>query len=142
MLMAMELRELRALLAVARTGSFTAAASDLGYTQSAVSQQIAQLETEVGLRLVERRPVRLTPPGERLAEHAARILLRVDVARSELVHLDAGTVVVRVVACPLAAPGLLATALTGLRATRPALGVPVRTVDASDAVAEVAAGRA
>ncbi|MFL5893683.1 MAG: LysR family transcriptional regulator, partial [Thermoleophilaceae bacterium] len=50
----MELRQLLALRAIAREGSFAAAAASLGYTQSAISQQIAGLERAVGHRLVER----------------------------------------------------------------------------------------
>src|SRR2546423_13728784 len=65
-----ELRHLTALEAVSRTGSFGRAAKSLGYTQSAVSQQIAALERIVGARLVERpggpRPVSLTEAGEPL----------------------------------------------------------------------------
>jgi DNA-binding transcriptional LysR family regulator len=138
----MEVRDLRALLAVVRTGSFTAAAADLGYTQSAVSQQISSLEAEVGHRLLERRPVRPTAAGERLAEHAARILLRLDVARSELTHLASQPVEVRVVVCPLAATAVLASALRELRATAPTLRVRVRTGTPRGAVAALAAGDA
>jgi DNA-binding transcriptional LysR family regulator len=136
-----EIRDLRALVAVVRSGSFTAAASELGYTQSAISQQIAALEAELGHRLLLRRPVRPTPAGERLAEHAVRILLRLEVARSELTHLDQGPVEIRVAVCPLAAPELLAAALRELRATNPRLQVTVRSVDRRAAVADVASGR-
>jgi len=136
----MELRDLRAVLAVVRAGSFTGAAAELGYTQSAVSQQIATLEAELGHRLFDRRPVRPTPAGERLAEHAARILLRVDVARSELAHLAQAPVELRVGVCPLAVPGLVAAALRELRVEQPTVRVTIRSIDASSAVAEVAAG--
>ncbi len=83
-----ELRDLRTLVTVVRTRSFTAAATELGYTQSAVSQQIRSLEQEVGRPLLNRRPVRPTPAGARLIEHANRILTRLDVARSELAGID------------------------------------------------------
>lgn len=136
----MEIRDLKALLAVVRNGSFTAAAGELGYTQSAISQQVAALETELGQPLVRRRPVRPTPAGERLAEHAARIMLRLDVARSELSSLSDALGEVRVGACPLAAPELLATALRELKAGNPLLRVTVRPADPRSAVADVASG--
>src|SRR5215210_2907750 len=76
-----ELRHFLALEAVAREGSFVKAAGALGYTQSAVSQQIAALERIVGQRLVERpggpRRVSLTEAGELLLRHAAGIGARV-----------------------------------------------------------------
>ncbi len=69
-----ELRHLAALEAVATEGSFGRAALKLGYTQSAISQQIATLERLVGERLVERpggpRPVTLTEAGAILLRHA------------------------------------------------------------------------
>jgi DNA-binding transcriptional LysR family regulator len=135
-----ELRDLRTLAAVVRTGSFTAAAAELGYTQSAVSQQVASLEQELGHRLLERRPVRPTPAGLRLAEHASRILLRVDVARSELAGLDVAGSELRIDACPLAAPELLATALRRVRRSHPAVRVVVRSTTAPDAVSDLATG--
>jgi DNA-binding transcriptional LysR family regulator len=125
-----------------RTASFTSAARELGYTQSAVSQQIASLEAEAGCRLLDRRPVRPTPAGARLAEHAARILLRLDVARSELTaHPDLGTEL-RVDVCPLAAPDLLADGLRALRRTHPAVRISVHSAEAPEAVGAVAAGQA
>ena len=137
----MELRDLRSFLAVVRCGSFTAAAAELGYTQSAVSQQVAALELELGQQLLLRRPVRPTPAGDRLVEHATRILLRVDAARSELAHLDEAPPKVFVGVCPLAAPWLLASALRQLRSHSASLQVTVRSIDPASAAAEVATGR-
>lgn len=90
----MELRHLLALAAVGREGSFSRAAENLGYTQSAVSQQIHRLEREVGHSLVERpggpRPVRLTPAGEVLLGHAEAITARLASARADLAALADG----------------------------------------------------
>src|SRR5919206_1679384 len=82
-----ELRHLIALDAVAREGSFGRAATSLGYTQSAVSQQIAALERIVGARLVERpggpRPVSLTEAGELLLRHSEAIAARLAAAQAD-----------------------------------------------------------
>jgi DNA-binding transcriptional LysR family regulator len=93
-----EVRHLAALRAVATEGSFGAAAVRLGYTQSAVSQQIATLERAVGERLVERpggpRRVYLTEAGEVLLRHAERIVAGLEAAWADLQALadgDAGT---------------------------------------------------
>jgi DNA-binding transcriptional LysR family regulator len=89
-----ELRHLLALEAVAREGSFGKAATSLGYTQSAVSQQIAMLERIVGQRLVERpggpRPVSLTEAGRLLLTHAAAIAARLAAAQADLNALGTG----------------------------------------------------
>jgi DNA-binding transcriptional LysR family regulator len=89
-----ELRHLAALRAIAETGSFGRAAESLGYTQSAVSQQIATLERAVGEQLIERpggpRPVSLTVAGELLLRHAQAIVARLDAARADLEALAAG----------------------------------------------------
>jgi DNA-binding transcriptional LysR family regulator len=83
-----ELRHFAALEAVGRTRSFGRAARELGYTQSAVSQQIAQLERSVGQRLVERpggpRPVALTDAGRLLLRHADAIAAQLDAARADM----------------------------------------------------------
>jgi DNA-binding transcriptional LysR family regulator len=92
----LELRHLQALDAVARHRSFRAAAEELEYTQSAVSQQIVALEQIVGARVFERgggpRPVRLTEPGRVLLAHARAILARVDAASADLAELVQGAV--------------------------------------------------
>jgi molybdate transport repressor ModE-like protein len=89
-----ELRHLLALEAVAREGSFGRAARSLGYTQSAVSQQIAALERIVGERLIERpggpRPVSLTEAGELLLRHAEAIVARLAAAQADLAALAEG----------------------------------------------------
>ncbi|MDH2427282.1 LysR substrate-binding domain-containing protein [Sphaerisporangium sp. TRM90804] len=84
---------LRLLDAVARTGSFTAAAELLGYTQSAVSRRVAVLEREAGGPLFDRlaRGVRLTPAGTLLHRHAREVLERLGRAASELAALHDGS---------------------------------------------------
>jgi LysR family transcriptional regulator, transcription activator of glutamate synthase operon len=85
----MELRQLRYLVALADEGGFTRAASKVLVAQPALSQQIAKLESELGLPLVDRttRRVRMTEAGERLVAHARRVLKQVDVAREDMADL-------------------------------------------------------
>jgi DNA-binding transcriptional LysR family regulator len=89
-----ELRHLAALEAVGRTHSFVAAARELGYTQSAISQQVATLERAVGQRLVERpggpRPVALTEAGTLLLRHADAIVAQLDAAQADMAALAEG----------------------------------------------------
>lgn len=89
-----ELRHLAALEAVAREGSFGRAAESLGYTQSAVSQQIQMLERIVGERLVDRpggpRAVSLTEAGRLLLRHAEAIVARLQAAQADLAALSHG----------------------------------------------------
>ena len=90
----LELRHLLALVAVADAGTFSGAAETLDYTQSAVSQQIANLERIVGTPLFERpggpRPVRLTAAGEMLLAHARGLLASVVAAATDLRALASG----------------------------------------------------
>jgi DNA-binding transcriptional LysR family regulator len=90
----LEIRHLLALVAVVETGTFSGAAERLGYTQSAVSQQVATLERMVGTPLFERpggrRPVRLTAAGEVLLTHARAVLARIGSAAADLRALASG----------------------------------------------------
>jgi DNA-binding transcriptional LysR family regulator len=90
-----ELRHLLALRAVAREGSFAEAAAALGYTQSAISQQIAALERVVGHRLIERpggrRRIWLTEAGESLLRHAETVFTELQAASEDLAALTAGS---------------------------------------------------
>jgi DNA-binding transcriptional LysR family regulator len=127
---------LRTYVTVARLASFSEAARELGYTQSAVSQHIAALERDLGAPLLTRRPVTPTAAGERLLEHAGPPLLRLDAARAD---------VLRLVAAP--EHGLtLAAAPTALGprtlASLPAAGVTLRVLPRAEIPAAVAEGRA
>jgi DNA-binding transcriptional LysR family regulator len=81
-----EMGRLRTLRHIAEHGSFSRAAEELGYTQSAVSQQIAALEQEVGLALLNRavRPVALTDAGRLLVGHAELVLEHLATAEAQL----------------------------------------------------------
>ena len=89
-----EFRHFAALQALAETGSFGRAAERLGYTQSAVSQQIATLERIVGEKLVERpggpRAISLTEAGHLLLRHAESIVARLQAAQADLETLRSG----------------------------------------------------
>ncbi len=90
----LELRHFAALSTIAEEGSFGKAARTLGYTQSAISQQIASMERIVGTRLLERpggpRPVALTEAGELLLTHADAIQARLAAARADFDALTSG----------------------------------------------------
>ena len=82
-------RQIRAFVALARTGSFTQTARELHLTQSAVSHSIKALESDVGCRLLDRlgKKVALTQAGEQLLQHATKILSEMKGARESLAHL-------------------------------------------------------
>lgn len=96
MLRDVEIRQLRALQAVAEEGSFGRAAERLGFTQSAISQQIAGLERAVGAKVFDRqggpRRAELTPTGVVLVEHAGIVLEQLRTAEDNLRSLRAGEV--------------------------------------------------
>ena len=89
-----EIRHLAALQAVAEEGTFRGAASRLGYTQSAISQQIATLERLVGAKLIERpggpRAVFLTDAGRLVLRHAEAIMARLKAAEADVAAMVAG----------------------------------------------------
>ena len=132
-----DLRHLAALEAVARTGSFGRAARELGYTQSAVSQQIAQLERIVGQRLFDRpggpRPVEPTEAGLLLLRHADSIVAQLDAARADMAALaegEAGTL--RVGIYQSVGARLLPALVRRFRAQWPRVGVRVREESSAD----------
>src|SRR3954467_3603409 len=81
-----DLRLLSVLREVALRGSFSAAAAAPDQTQPAVSQQIARLEKQVGVKLIEREPrgIRLTPAGEVLVRHTERVMAQLAAADEEV----------------------------------------------------------
>jgi len=124
----LELRHLIALKALAEEGSFGRAARSLGYTQSAISQQIAVLERIVGQRLVERpggpRPISLTQAGELLLTHADGITARLRAAQADLSALGAGDAgPLRVGTYQSVGARVLPTLLRGFRADWPKIDV-------------------
>jgi molybdate transport repressor ModE-like protein len=107
---------LRVLREVAQSGSFSAAARVLGYTQSAVSRQVAALEALAGRPLFERRRdgVALTPAGARLLARAVRVLDELDAAIRDAAQPDAEAGPVRLGTFATATAGLLPAALASL----------------------------
>ena len=107
---------LRVLREVAQAGSFSAAADALGYTQSAVSRQVAALEAVAGLRLFERgrHGVALTAAGARLLPRAVLVIDELDTARRELAGEDVAAGPVRLGAFATAAAGLVPKAIASL----------------------------
>lgn len=91
----LEIRHLTALRAVVEEGTFADAAAVLGFSQAAISQQIAGLERAVGMAVLDRpggpRPATLTPAGRLVLGYAHRILDRIDQAARELDDLASGT---------------------------------------------------
>jgi molybdate transport repressor ModE-like protein len=124
----LDLTRLRILDAVARTGSITAAARELQYSQPSVSHHLARLEAETGAQLTQRvgRGIRLTEAGAVLAERAAEILGRLDAAGAELdtyVSLGAGRLRVAAYATGLVA--ILPAAAAALAARHPGLRMEI-----------------
>ncbi|MCT2592309.1 LysR family transcriptional regulator [Streptomyces sp. N2-109] len=126
-----EARHLRVLRAVAGTGSFSAAARELGCTQPAVSQQMKALEQSAGTPLLVRagRETRLTEAGEALLRHATGILAGLTAAEEEvaaLAGLRAGRV--RLVSFPSGSSTLVPSAVAAMRADHP--GTRISLVEA------------
>lgn len=135
----MDLRHLRSFAAVVRTGSFTAAAEELGYTQSAVSQHVAALERDLGRPLMGRRPVRPTAAGEHLAAHAEQILLRIDTARTEVLRSRERERTLRLVAAPGA---VVRPLLAMLQAASPAASLELDVAPVGEALRRLGDGAA
>ncbi|MFI6155070.1 LysR family transcriptional regulator [Kitasatospora sp. NPDC051170] len=141
----LDMRRMQVLRAVVTSGSVTAAARNLGYTPSAVSQQMATLEKEAGIGLLERtgRGVRPTEAGRLLTEYAAVIGRHVAEAETALAELRAGRtgrVVVRYFAT--AGATMVAPAVAALRREQPGVQVELRLSDPEGSLLEVKERRA
>src|SRR5579864_6463559 len=129
-----DLRGLRALVAVADVGSFRAAAASLGYTQSAISHQVADLEAALGAPLFTRPggrgQVALTAAGESAYRHARRTLVEVHALQASVQARHSGErTVLRVGVFQTAAAELLPTALQLLREEFPGIEVILTQTD-------------
>lgn len=122
----MQLPAFEVLLAVARQGSITGAARELGYTQSAISRQVAALEAQAGARLFDRlaRGIGLTEEGRCLLGHAEAVVDRLAAARRDLEALrQVGAGRVRVGAFPTAVAALVPRALAAFRTAHPGVNL-------------------
>ncbi|WP_204072389.1 LysR family transcriptional regulator [Planotetraspora phitsanulokensis] len=141
----LDVRRLMVLHAVVTSGSVTAAAANLGYTPSAVSQQVAALEKQAGIPLLERvgRGVRPTEAGRALTEHAAVIDRQLAEAETELADLRAGrTGRLAIGYFATAGATLMAPALARFREEHPGVRVDLTMTDPDDPLPEVMRGRA
>jgi DNA-binding transcriptional LysR family regulator len=134
---------LRVLKEVAYRGSFSGAAEALSYSQSAVSQQIAALEAETGLTLVERHPrgVSLTAAGQALVRHAEGILARLEAAEdalSAIAGLRGGRL--RMASFPTAGATLMPLAIATFRSYHPDVELTLAEGEPEDIVPRLRAG--
>lgn len=141
----LDVRRMQVLRAVVTSGSVTAAAAHLGYTPSAVSQQVAALEKEAGIALLERvgRGVQPTAAGRLLTGHAAIISQHLAEAETALADLRAGRtgrLTIRYFAS--IGPTLLAPALARLRREHPGVMIDPKLTDPDDPLPEVEQGNA
>ncbi|WP_248966007.1 LysR family transcriptional regulator [Sphaerisporangium perillae] len=128
----LDVRKLRLLRELARRGTIAAVADALAYTPSAVSQQLAALEREAGVPLLERagRRVALTPAGATLAQHTEGVLALLEQASAALAATRAGLVgPLRIGAFPTAVRTILPPALVALGHDHPGLELRVTELD-------------
>ena len=133
---------LRVFREVAERGTLTSAAAALGYTQSAVSRQIASLERAARMPLLERRHdgVRLTAAGHVVLRHAATVLDQIDATARELAGLPAEAGTVRLGWFTSAGAWLLPRAIAALRRSHPAITVTTREGSTPSLVRALRAG--
>jgi DNA-binding transcriptional LysR family regulator len=134
-------RHLITLAAVVRHGSFAAAADELSCTQSAVSQQIAEIERRTELRVLDRRPVRATEAGRVLLEAELAVRASTAIAVQELSALRQGRAGrVRLGAFASAAVGVVPGALAVLRRTHPDVQVKLAQLETETSYAQILRG--
>jgi DNA-binding transcriptional LysR family regulator len=143
--MNMEIQELEAFVAVARTGSFTAAGDQLHVSQPAISRRIAVLEQELGAPLLERLPagVRLSEHGRVFLPHVERTLAAADDARAAIAELDErATGELRLAVVGTLASGEVGDALRRFHGDHPAVDVRLTTARSNEVSALVRSGEA
>ena len=139
----LDVRRLRVLHAVSAYGSVTAAAAALGYSAPAVSQQLAALEREVGMRLTERagRGLELTPAALILVGHTDALLARLDAAEADLAGLrDQIAGRVALAAFPSAAASLVPAAWAALAASAPQVRLELTEMEPEESLPAVLRG--
>jgi len=139
----LDVRRLRVLHAVSAYGSVTAAAAALGYSAPAVSQQLAALEREVGMRLTERagRGVELTPAAHILVGHTDALLARLDAAEADLAALrDQIAGRVTLAAFPSAAASLVPVAWAALAGSAPQVRLDLTEMEPEESLPAVLRG--
>ena len=132
-----DVRRLRLLRELAARGTITAVAEALAYTPSAVSQQLAQLERDAGVALLERagRGVRLTEAGRRLASHAEAIMARMEAAEADIAGLSGrASGRLRVACFQTAAGALVLPALATLLERHPEVAPELVDIEAEEAL--------
>lgn len=125
------------LLAIHDHGGVAAAARALSFTPPAVSQQVAALERQLGVTLLDRsqRAARLTSAGQRLAGHAERVLATLEAAEADMAAVGVGiTGVLRVGAIPTMARALLPATLARLRLVAPDLQLRIQQMEAEESL--------
>jgi DNA-binding transcriptional LysR family regulator len=139
-----DVQRLRAFALVLDLGSISGAASVLGYTQSAVSQQLAALEREVGTGLVDRsqRPLRATRAGELLRPQVERVLAALGGAEAALEDLRGGMRRLRLAAFTSALSSFVPAAVRNLRRAHADLVVQVLQLETQEAIERLRGGEA
>jgi DNA-binding transcriptional LysR family regulator len=140
----LDVTRLRVLDAVARLGSVTAAANELGYSQPSVSPHLARLEAETGAKLLQRvgRGVRLTQGGHLLAGRAAEIIGRIDAADAELsAHVGLSTGRVRLAGFSSGIASLVPRAASTLAREHPGLEIGLIDTHPPEALELLRAGK-
>ena len=132
----MNLPRLRLLVELDRRGTMAAVADALGYTPSAISQQLALLERETGRALTEKagRGLRLTDAGRLLAERGRELIAQAESVEADLAALEGVAGTLRIAAYQTAARNLVVPAMRALRDEHPALDCHLADLDAEQAL--------
>jgi molybdate transport repressor ModE-like protein len=135
--------ELRVIHALARNGSLTAAAAELGLSQPAVSQRIKRVETRLGVPIIERsgRGIRLTQAGQILAHHAKKVVAEIDRALEKVEDLRGGRGgILRLVGFPSASATIVPEMMQALPTASAGVTLEYREAEPPEALQLLAAG--